>query len=84
MKAFDIEYIWKHIQGHIVVEKVNNSVGTIFAEDADTAIEMFKNLNPLLGQHIKKDSDGDWRYGSYNDFLNFGDKTHIIKAVELK
>lgn len=62
MKAFDIEYIWKHVQGHTVVEKINSNVGTIFAEDTDTAIEMFKNLNPLLGQYIRKDSDRDLIY----------------------
>lgn len=84
MKAFDIKHTWKHVQGHTVVDKINNKIGTIFAEDSDNAIEMFKNLSPLLGQYIKKDSDGDWRYGNYDDFLKFGDKTHIIKAVELK
>lgn len=72
MKAFNIIHTYKHKEGHLVTETINKAV--IFAEDSDTAIEMFKDLSPKLGRYIQKDEDGFWGYGH---------NLNSIKAVEI-
>jgi len=72
MKAFNIIHTYKHREGHLVTETINKA--TIFTEDSDTAIELFKDLNSTLEKYIQKDEDGFWRYAQ-----NF----KSIKAIEI-
>lgn len=79
MKNYRIEYYWKHVQGHIVTQVFHESIS---AENKDDAIEKFKEINPKLGQFIRKDKDGDYIYGSAASFVSL-DKNNQVKAINL-
>ncbi|MEA1849226.1 hypothetical protein U9K52_09905 [Chryseobacterium sp. MHB01] len=82
MKPFNIIYNWKHREGHTVYENFNKE--PIFANNEDEAISRFIHINPTLGQYIKKDSDGDYIYGSPSVFFQWNGhlKNHQVRAVE--
>lgn len=81
MRAYRIFYYWKHVQGHDVTSEFTKKTGAIPAENTDDAIEKFKELNPDMGRHIKKNEKG-YFYGDFPTW-RYDNKPLEIKEVEL-
>lgn len=74
---YHIFHNWKHVQGHIVKQQFTKQ--PISAPNEDEAIEIFIQSDAPTAKHIKRDSNGDWRYGSYS-IWNTEDKVYAVRS----